>query len=80
MHGIVEKYIIKLFIVVYICWQGGSQMLYWIDTKYACFGLIVDHNVIVDAPPIAKWTIGKDINYVINYYKYKKKGKAIKIN
>ena len=57
-----------------------STDLYYIDTSYACFGLIVKDNVISEAPPIAKWTVGKDIKYVINYYRNKKKATVIKID
>ena len=29
--------------------------LYWIDIGYACFGIEVSNQVVIDAPPIAKW-------------------------
>lgn len=52
-------------------------MLYYIDTHYACFGIIEEGSKVVMAAPIAKWTIGKSIVEVINYYKIKKKAKVI---
>lgn len=34
----------------------------WIVTlSYATYGLVVIDNKVVDAPPIARWMIGKDI-------------------
>lgn len=49
-------------------------MLY-VNLPYACFGLIVGpKGIIIDAPPIASWCIGKHETYVTNYY-IKKGGK-----
>jgi len=47
------------------------RYLYQITLKYACFGLEVENEIIIDAANIAKWTIGKNLKYVINYYKKK---------
>jgi hypothetical protein len=46
-------------------------MLYHIDVGYACFGLIVEDGIVVDAPPIARWTLTKKVEDVIMYYKRK---------
>jgi hypothetical protein len=43
----------------------------YISLKYATFMIIIKNEIVVDCPPIAKWTLGKDINIVINYYKRK---------
>lgn len=50
-------------------------MLYQIDTGYACFGISEKDGIVTDAAPIAKWTIGKDINFVLEYFRYRKKAK-----
>lgn len=49
-------------------------MLY-INLPYACFGLIISEDKVVNAPPIAKWCEGKSVAYVTNYYT-KKGGKV----
>jgi hypothetical protein len=36
-----------------------EQQLYWVDVHYACFGLLIASNRIVDAAPIARWMVGK---------------------
>jgi hypothetical protein len=46
-------------------------MLYYIDTGYACFGLVAENGIVIDAAPIARWTLTKKIDYVIMYYKKK---------
>lgn len=33
--------------------------LYYIDIGYATFGIEVKDDTVIDAPPIAKWMIGK---------------------
>ena len=40
---------------------------------YAVFGLIIENEKVVDAAPIAKWTIGKNWVEVGTYYRQKKK-------
>jgi len=35
--------------------------LYYIDLKYACFGIITKNKKIVVAPPIAKWAENKRV-------------------
>ncbi len=59
-------------ILVWCC----AHMIYQIDTGYACFGLVVKDGTIVEAAPIAKWTIGKNVGGVLDYYR-KKKAKVI---
>jgi len=46
-------------------------VLVYISLSYATFGLIASNGRIVDAPPIARWTIGKYAEYVVEYYKHK---------
>jgi hypothetical protein len=48
------------------------EQWYWIDTGYACFGIQSVNNRIIRAAPIAKWSVGKATDYVLNYYKTKK--------
>lgn len=39
--------------------MDNTIMLYYIDLPYACYGIIVQDNVVIKAPPIARWMIGK---------------------
>jgi len=42
--------------------------LYRIVLPYAVYGIVTNKdNIIIDAAPIAKWSIGKDINYFLNW-------------
>lgn len=54
------------------------EQLYWIDVGYACFGIIEKDGIVIETAPISKWAKGKDIDYVINYYK-RKRAKVIKV-
>lgn len=47
--------------------------LYSIDTDYACFGIIAENGIVIEAAPTAKWTIGKSLHYVLEWYKIYKK-------
>ena len=51
--------------------------IYQINVKYACFGIVEDRGRVIESAPIANWTIGKNIEYVISYFT--KKGAIIKI-
>ena len=42
--------------------------LHWVSLPYATFGIITDAGRVVDAAPIARWTIGKPDRYVYSYY------------
>jgi len=52
--------------------------LYTIDISYACFCIEVENGVVVHAPGIAKWTIGKDWEEVEEHYVSKKNAKITK--
>lgn len=41
----------------------------WVSLDYATFGLAVQDGVVVEAPPIAHWTIGKNESVVAAYYR-----------
>jgi hypothetical protein len=45
--------------------------LVYVRLSYASFGLVVFDKKVIDAPPIAKWTIGRDLTDVIKFYKNK---------
>lgn len=49
--------------------------LYHIDTGYACFGIIVKNNQVIEAAPVAGWSVGKSEEYVINYFKTRKRAR-----
>ena len=41
----------------------------WVSLSYATFGLAVQAGQVVDAAPIARWTIGKTEVEVADYYR-----------
>lgn len=45
---------------------------YQLNTLRACAGISTNKNIVYDAAPIYKWTIGKHLGLVIKYYKNKK--------
>ena len=45
--------------------------LWSVDVPWACFGIVTQDSIVVEAAPIAGWSHGKDINYVLNYFRRK---------
>lgn len=43
----------------------------WVSLPYATFGLGIEDGKIVEAPPIARWVIGKSEMWVASYYRRK---------
>lgn len=43
----------------------------WVSLSYATFGLRIEGGRVVEAPPIARWTIGRDEQAVADYYRKK---------
>ena len=41
----------------------------WVSQEHATFLLVVEKGIVVDAPPIARWTLGKDAKWLKNYYR-----------
>lgn len=41
----------------------------WISLPYATFGIAVSGGVVVEAPPIATWALGRDERGVAGYYR-----------
>jgi hypothetical protein len=52
--------------------------LFWIDIHYACFGVVSIDNVVSEAPPIARWMIGKSLAE-IKPWLLQRKAKVIEI-
>jgi len=50
----------------------NQNVVYYIRLPYICFTLSVTKNTVIDAPPVAKWSIGKNVSKVIKYYLNKK--------
>lgn len=44
---------------------------YWINLSHATFGIASLGGQVIIAAPIASWCIGKDIKYVLSYYRLK---------
>ena len=51
--------------------------IYQIDLPYACGGLLCENDIVIKAPPIFKWMIGKNIKYIESWVK-SKNGQLIK--
>lgn len=47
------------------------KKLYYVNLSYACFGIEVKDNIIIETAPIAKWSIGKSLDYFSNWVKNK---------
>jgi len=47
------------------------MFLYTIDTGYVCFCLEIENSIVIHAPGMAKWTIGKNWSEIEEYYKNK---------
>jgi len=43
--------------------------LYWISTPRATFGVVTEQGIVTQAAPIARWTISKTIERVLDYYR-----------
>lgn len=41
----------------------------WISLPFATFGIITRDGKIIDAAPIAKWTIGRDEQEITDYFR-----------
>lgn len=41
----------------------------WVSLPYATFGIAVADGVVVGAPPIAKWVLGRDEREVAGYFR-----------
>lgn len=41
----------------------------YVTMPHATFALIVAGGMVVETPPIARWTIGKELAKVIGYYR-----------
>ena len=49
--------------------------LYLVQNYYSCYGVYVSGGVVVDAPPIAKWMIGKEWKNVTRWIRSKRGGR-----
>lgn len=43
----------------------------WVSLSYATFAIVIRGDRVVDAAPIARWTIGKDERWVAGYFRRK---------
>jgi len=50
---------------------GSDARLIWVSLPYATFGIIVRGGQVIEAAPIARWTLGKDERDVAGYYRRK---------
>jgi hypothetical protein len=52
---------------------------FWVDIKYACFGIESQNNIVTITPPIAAWMKGKTLQE-IKPWLIKKNAKVLEIN
>lgn len=57
---------------------GVSEQLLWVNLSYACYGLVIEDSVVAEAPPIARWMIGKHVIEVANWL-YGKKAVIVEV-
>jgi hypothetical protein len=50
---------------------------YIADIGYAYFGVIVDNDIVKEAPPIVMWLLGKNVSKLKSYVK-QRNGKLLK--
>lgn len=48
------------------------SILHRVTLPYACFGVLVVGKKVVDAAPIGKWMVGKDVDYCRGWVRRKK--------
>lgn len=48
-----------------------TEQWVWVSLSYATFGLRVEGGKVVDAPPIARWAVGKPERTVADFYRGK---------
>ena len=42
-------------------------MLYRVKLSYATYGIEIENDIVTEAPPIAKWMIGKNIVTIMSW-------------
>lgn len=52
------------------------EKLYRVVIHYACFGFTAVDGVVVEAPPIAHWIVGRRVVDIISYYERVKGGEV----
>lgn len=45
-----------------------TERLIWVSLPWATFGLAVSDGLVADAPPIARWALGRSEHEVAAYY------------
>ncbi len=51
--------------------MADERIVVSVDLPYACFGLIIERGIVVEAAPIAGWATGKPAREVLEYFKRK---------
>ena len=47
--------------------------LYWLNTTYACGGIVIKEDLIIDSCPIYQWMRGHTLGYVLQYLRREKR-------
>jgi hypothetical protein len=55
-----------------------TRRLFLVDVPFACFGIEVEDGVVVAAPPIARWMLGKG-GVVVYRYVRSKRGTLVEV-
>jgi len=56
----------------------NMERFFWIDTHYACFGIVASGDTVTDAAPIASWMKGKRLQE-IRAWLVRKKAKVVEV-
>lgn len=59
--------------------MNNKYRTFQVDSNYFCAGLIEKDGKVIEAAPIQKWMIGKNIEYIKEYC-VKKKWKLLLVN
>lgn len=51
--------------------------LWQIDIGYACFGVVIIGDIVLEAPPIAQWMMYKRFRYILDWVEFKRGGTMI---
>ena len=44
-----------------------NEILYWLNTTYACGGIICEEGLVIEAAPIYRWMTGKRFAACLQY-------------
>lgn len=58
-------------IIFYLFIKDRGKMLYRVKLDYACYGLVIEKEIVIRTPPIARWMQGKNIKEIERWIRKK---------